>query len=248
MPPESYRPYSRLYHEMAEEYPEIYDSALLADYMRLLVAADQAHPTRARWAGYTTKRAIDRLGECGLVTVDGARYSIRGMDKERAARAEKARKAAQASHATGSARGSATSRANGTADADPTVLPRAREVRAIDETSRDETSRDEQYARADDLHRLQALAEVLCSQPYALVNLNGRLGERVRRQLSKHGLAATERAWREAASNVEVQPPELGQVVLGAGDILDPPPRRMSADERRLREREEAKAWMASDG
>jgi len=131
------RPYSRLYHELAEEYTEVYDSPLLADYMRLLVAADQSYPVRARWTGLTTKRGLQRLESCGLVEVDGTRYSVKGMEKERATRAERARRAAYARHGPSSARssasGSASSSASGSANADTPSLPR-----------RDETRRDEQ--------------------------------------------------------------------------------------------------------
>lgn len=95
-----------------------------------------------------------------------------------------------------------------------------------------------------DLHALQLLAEELCQQPYALANLSGKLGERVKRQVAKHGLDATVEAWREAASAVAVQPPEVGQVILGASDILDPPPQRLSAAERKEREMDEARQWL----
>jgi hypothetical protein len=70
---------------------------------------------------------------------------------------------------------------------------------------------------------LQALAEELTQQPYALANLNGKLGEKALRQLAAHGLMATERAWR-AAAEASGPLPTIGQVVLGADNRLNPIP------------------------
>lgn len=125
------RPYSRLYHELADEFPSVYDGSDLADYMRLLVAADQSYPTRAKWAGHTSKRVLDRLSAVGLIEVDGARYSVRGMEKERAARSDHARLAASSRHARGTAPSIASGSAAGSAQSMPSK----------EETSRDETSR-----------------------------------------------------------------------------------------------------------
>lgn len=169
------RPYSRVYHELAEEYQSVYDGPDLADYVRLLVAADQAFPTRARWAGYTTSRVLRRLEACGLVAVDGARYSVKGMEKERAARAERARTAAYASHASSSARGSATSRAGGTARPNAPSLPRR------DETRRDEPSPGDPDAFA-------AYERLTMSYP------KGRGAPWLSRLIDEHGEARTERA------------------------------------------------------
>ena len=87
------RPYSRLYHELADEYPDLFDSPDLACYVRLLVAADQAWPSKARWAGYVEQDEIDRLAATGLVVIDGRRYTIKGLEKERRRRSSHARKA-----------------------------------------------------------------------------------------------------------------------------------------------------------
>lgn len=91
----SERPYSRLYHQLADEFPEVYDGPDLAGYVRLLVAADQAWPTCARWAGYVTEPELERLAAAGLVIPDGARYRIRGMEKERSKRSQAASIAAR---------------------------------------------------------------------------------------------------------------------------------------------------------
>jgi hypothetical protein len=114
------RPYSRLYHELADEYPDLYDSPDLAGYVRLLIAADQTWPTSARWAGYVTKSEVQRLADTGLVILDGARYRIKGMDKERDARSDHARLAANARHARSSALSSAGSNAQSMPSRDET--------------------------------------------------------------------------------------------------------------------------------
>lgn len=124
-------PYSRLYHKIADEFPKIYDGPDLADFMRLLVAADQSYPTKAKWAGHTSRRALDRLVAAGLIEVDGARYTVKGMDKERAARSDHARLAAISRHARSNAPSNAGSNAHGNAQSMPSK----------EETSREETSR-----------------------------------------------------------------------------------------------------------
>lgn len=123
-------PYSRLYHQMADEFPDVFDGPDLADYMRLLVAADQSYPTKAKWSGHTTRRVLNRLADAGLIVVDGARYSVRGMDKERAERAEHARVAANARHARSNAPSTPPSNAHGTAQSMP-----SREEKSREETS-----------------------------------------------------------------------------------------------------------------
>lgn len=116
-------PYSRVYHELAEDYPEVYDGPLLADFVRLLIAADQAYPTRAKWRGLAGERAIARLAAIGtedgrgaLVILEGNRYSVRGIEKERALRSQKASNAA-------AVRWHSTSNAPSNASALPRAMP-----------------------------------------------------------------------------------------------------------------------------
>ena len=122
-------PYSRLYHQIADEYPDIFDGPLLAAYCRLLVAADQAWPTTARWAGYVTREDADGLVEAGLITIDGARFHVKGLDKERAARSRQGKAAATARYARSNAVSNAASNAVSSAQ----TLPRR------DKTSKDKT-------------------------------------------------------------------------------------------------------------
>jgi hypothetical protein len=110
-------PYTRIYHKLADEFPEVYDGPDLAGYVRLLIAADQAWPTSARWAGYVTRPTLDRLVATGLILVDGLRYRIKGMDKEREARSE------SASNAARSRWGNATRNADGNATRNAETMP-----------------------------------------------------------------------------------------------------------------------------
>ncbi len=122
-------PYSRVYHELADDHPEVYDTPLLADYVRLLVAAEQAYPTRAKWAGHASRAAITRLVDVGLVTVDGARFTVKGLEKERGSRAQFARDAANVRwHGSSNAQSNAQSNAES----------------MLDKTRQDETRQDEQ--------------------------------------------------------------------------------------------------------
>ena len=128
-------PYSRIYHKLADEYPDIYDSEDLAPFIRLLVAADQAWPSSARWGGYATRQALSRLEAAGLVTVKGTRYRIKGMDKERDRRSRAASYAARTrwEDAAGTAHSNAVRIAESTANGSAETMPR----RERDKTRRD---------------------------------------------------------------------------------------------------------------
>ena len=88
-------PYSRVYHELMDEYPAVFRSDLhLGLYVRLLMVADKFYPQHApvpRRDG-----AYKSLVSCGLVLEDvgGATYTIRGLSAERERRSEPGRIAA----------------------------------------------------------------------------------------------------------------------------------------------------------
>jgi hypothetical protein len=134
-------PYAKVYHRLADEYPEMYDSPDLAGYVRLLVAADQAWPSRARWAGYVDDLTLARLVKTGLVIVDGSRYSIRGMDKERGPKRDAARDAARVrwgnadGNADRNADGNADRNADGNADASAPFMPTRPDQTKAEQTS-----------------------------------------------------------------------------------------------------------------
>ena len=90
-------PYSRLYHQVADEFPDIVDDdACFALWVRLLIIADQAWPSVGTLPYGTKRKALDRLIKAEMVTVTAHRFHLRGMDKEREARAERAKAGAEA--------------------------------------------------------------------------------------------------------------------------------------------------------
>lgn len=109
-------PYSRLYHQIADEFPDIFmDDASLGLFARLLVLHDQAWPSAAMYPYATKPRVLARLVESGLVVPEDGpgRYRIKGLDKEREKRSQSASHAARIRH--GNATSSADRIANGSA-------------------------------------------------------------------------------------------------------------------------------------
>ena len=153
-------PYTRIYHKLADEYPDVYDDkAMLGAYVQLLIAADQAWPSRARWAGYADEDEMACLEKEGLVLRDGKRYSIKGLDKERKSRSSHARKAARARYDQPSEQEASTALSNARSIAQ-TMPSRAEPSRA--EPSRDEPSQTKTNRTARDKSRgLTSLRDVL---------------------------------------------------------------------------------------
>jgi len=90
-------PYSRLYHQITDEFPDIVDDdACFALWVRLLIIADQAWPSTGILPYGVKRKALDRLIEAELVTVTVPRFRVRGVDKEREARAARAKASAEA--------------------------------------------------------------------------------------------------------------------------------------------------------
>ena len=88
-------PYTRVYHKLADEYPAIYDDAsALGTYVQLLIQADQSWPTAAFVPAFIDSSTLEALTDCGLVEMDGKRYRVKGLDKERKRRRSAARKGA----------------------------------------------------------------------------------------------------------------------------------------------------------
>ena len=88
-------PYTRVYHKLADEYPAINDdAAALGTYIQLLIQADQAWPTAAFVPAFVDPDILDALTGCGLVEMDGKRYRMKGLEKERRQRRRAARKGA----------------------------------------------------------------------------------------------------------------------------------------------------------
>jgi hypothetical protein len=139
--------FSRVYHKLADEFPEVYDSDDLGGYVRLLVAADQAWPASARWAGLVNKATLARLVASSLVERHGSRYRIRGLDNEREARSHAGRNAARM-------RWALPTHSDGNADA----MPRTEQKRK--EESK-ENLRERPIARARENGDLEPVAAII---------------------------------------------------------------------------------------
>lgn len=86
------RPYSRVYLDLVDDpmFAEVYaDERTFGRWVQMLMLADAMWPASAPMPSKTA--TVRKLVECGLVIEKpGNRYSIRGLDKERAVRSEKA--------------------------------------------------------------------------------------------------------------------------------------------------------------
>lgn len=84
-------PYSRSYWRFADEYPAIYDDdAAYALWSRLRDLADATWPSSPVLPITVKRPALRLLVDAGLVTVEGNRFRIRGMDKHRGQRRQSA--------------------------------------------------------------------------------------------------------------------------------------------------------------
>lgn len=78
--------YSRVYWTIVddEKFVEIYDDDRhLACWLRLLLIADQAHPSSAHLPAGVRGVSVRALEAVGLIDVSGSRYRVRGLDAER---------------------------------------------------------------------------------------------------------------------------------------------------------------------
>lgn len=90
-------PYSRMYWSVLTDakFDHIRDDCrLFGAWSLLLLYADQAYPAPAFIPPTIAKSAVVRLAEARLIEVDGLRYRIRGLEKERQERSQTASDAA----------------------------------------------------------------------------------------------------------------------------------------------------------
>lgn len=116
------RKYVRVYYdELAEEFPEVWSDPLLFwTWCRLLVVAEKMWPSVPEVPRFVRPRAFSRLVDLGIIaTVYPHCFQVRGLDAERARRAESARNAAR------NRWGTAERNAGGNAE----VMPRRDETR-----------------------------------------------------------------------------------------------------------------------
>lgn len=91
-------PYSRVYWSIHDD-PKFDgirgDARLIGSWLLLLVAADMSYPSPAYLLPTVTRASVNRLVEAGLVDLlDGHRYRVHGLDKERQKRSQSASDAA----------------------------------------------------------------------------------------------------------------------------------------------------------
>ena len=90
-------PYSRVYWGIVDDpkFDSIFDDDHhLAAWLRLLLAADQAHPASASIPVGVRRSSVDALEAARLIRVTGRRFRLVGLDAEREKRSESARNAA----------------------------------------------------------------------------------------------------------------------------------------------------------
>lgn len=85
--------HSRFYWRFIREYPEVYDDdRLYANWMRLLVIADQAYPGDGIMPKRASTAAVKKLVTYGLVELTLTdRYRIKGLDADRERRSAQGR-------------------------------------------------------------------------------------------------------------------------------------------------------------
>lgn len=88
-------PYSRLYHRLADEFPDIWgDDRALATWVRLLRIADASWPMKPPLPRSVRPAPLRTLVQAELVVVVGDCYTVRGLDAERSRRKDAAAHAA----------------------------------------------------------------------------------------------------------------------------------------------------------
>lgn len=87
------RRYCRVYYErFISEYPHLYDnSTVLGDWLKLLIASEQAWPTDPELPRTVRSSSVTTLVAEGVLQVTGHRYHLRGFQAERERRAQSGR-------------------------------------------------------------------------------------------------------------------------------------------------------------
>ena len=231
-------PYSRLYWKFVDEFTGVYDDdVLFAWYVRLLVIADGAFPMAATLPRRIDDETISALRDAELIELCGVdRYRIRGMAAERARRSDVGRAGGLASGRSRAQRTIVERSSNDRrttqrtksnlakpsqakpSQAEGAGAPRA--GAAAHTSARAREASDDSTTEISDSDRLRLLADELTQRHYSL-SLHSAIGQKVlHEQLSNHGFAKVESAWRTVAK--QVSRPTIRQLVFGADDILNP--------------------------
>lgn len=86
---EERRPFLRVYYrDLIRDYPSMWDDdAQLATWIRLLATADPAWPTPPELPRSVRSNPLQKLVALTLVTLEGTRFRLKGLDSERSKRA-----------------------------------------------------------------------------------------------------------------------------------------------------------------
>jgi hypothetical protein len=127
-------PYSRVYHRIQDEYPNVFDDELaLGTWLRLLVLAEGSYPAQPHLPRKVKAKPLALLVESGLITLLPAdRYAVKGLREERERRSAAGRKGGLAS----SERRTVVERS---LNDRPTLVGPRRDETRLDKTSKDET-------------------------------------------------------------------------------------------------------------
>jgi len=86
----SVRKFVRIFTDLPNEYPEVYDDAeTLGTYVQLLMLADRMYPMKAQLPRAVADAPLDALTTAGLVILEEwDRFTIKGLAKQREAESE----------------------------------------------------------------------------------------------------------------------------------------------------------------
>jgi len=90
--------YSRVYHRIQDEYPDVFDDAqALGTWLRLLILAEGMWPSHAILPRKVHAKSLATLTEHGLVTLLAHdRYEVKGLEAERERRSSRGKAGASA--------------------------------------------------------------------------------------------------------------------------------------------------------
>ena len=235
-------PYVRVYASIRTDpkFATIYrDDALLGCWLRLLLAADAAHPAASDFPMGTDMDRVQRLADVGLIDLVGhGCYIVRGLTKEREKRSANGRASAQArwsdatamrTDATASSRIAPPMRPHTpekVVDADPMLAEPSLAEPSLAEQIQAEPRR--AIARAHDGYGLPHLTEdVVAAAEEAsgrsISTLHGTWAGELDRLVEDRGADAVSSALRRAASGLGAKP-SWPQLVAGVRNILEPLP------------------------
>jgi hypothetical protein len=239
------REYERIYHDVVDD-PDmapIYANDLAwSTWTKLLLIGGSAWPSSGMLPAGLNRVGLRICVEYGAVIVEGVRFRIRGMDKERAARSEKARRAANALHG-GSGRiesedddGMQThppSSANGMQTQSSSS---ANGVPSQAKTRRAEQSKDESEQSARELTDEEYVGDAMTEASGLHFSVASRNGDRLMAMVKRSGLPAVLSTLRLVSDDLGPYA-DQANIVNRVADYLNAAPKPKAPDPEAERER-----------